>query len=205
MAWLVLAFFFGLSAGVIGKIKGSSFWIWFLIGGVLPVIGTLAALLYRFERTEPRGAEVLMKTPAGDPLVTVNRLGRGRVVFCAVPDLLGLDERLVPAAAHMLEHLLADATPVAVRGDVEYLVNRNERGWVVTLFNNRGVYKPQQGLAEVKRDEYEDVSLSLGGLARADEWTTDEELPVRHDGGADVVRLRVPPGGVRVVELVTKP
>ncbi|MDQ3919179.1 MAG: hypothetical protein M3348_11950, partial [Acidobacteriota bacterium] len=142
--------------------------------------------------------------PAGDPLVTVNRVGRGRVVYCAVPDLLGLDERLVPAAAHMLAHLLADAAPVAVRGDVEYLVNRNARGWVVTLINNRGVYKPQQGLAEVRRDEAADVTLELSSVARADEWTDDEELPVKHETGRDSATLRVPPGGVRVVELVTK-
>jgi len=51
---LVVLFFFGLSAGVIGKIKGSSFWIWFLIGFVLPLIGTIVAVLYRFERAEPR-------------------------------------------------------------------------------------------------------------------------------------------------------
>jgi hypothetical protein len=51
---VVLAFFFGLSAGTIGKIKGSSFFIWFLIGFVLPGLGTLAALLYRFERNEPK-------------------------------------------------------------------------------------------------------------------------------------------------------
>ena len=54
MEFLVILFFFGLSAGVIGKIKGSSFFIWFLIGFVLPVLGTLAALLYRWERNEPR-------------------------------------------------------------------------------------------------------------------------------------------------------
>jgi hypothetical protein len=52
--YIVLAFFCGLSAGVIGKIKGSSFWIWFLIGFVLPVLGTLTAVLYRFEGREPR-------------------------------------------------------------------------------------------------------------------------------------------------------
>ncbi len=51
---LVVLFFFGLSAGVIGKIKGSSFWIWFLVGFVLPLLGTIAAILYRFERAEPR-------------------------------------------------------------------------------------------------------------------------------------------------------
>jgi len=50
----VVLFFFGLSAGAIGKIKGSSFFIWFLIGLVLPLLGTIAALLYRFERNEPR-------------------------------------------------------------------------------------------------------------------------------------------------------
>ena len=54
MEWLVLMFFFGLSAGAIGKIKGSSFFIWFLIGAGLPLIGTIAAILYRFERKEPR-------------------------------------------------------------------------------------------------------------------------------------------------------
>ena len=167
----------------------------------------LAGQVYRYERVEPRGAEVLMKTPSGDPVVTVNRVGRGRLVFCAVPDLLGLDERLVPAAAHLLAHLLADATPVRVTGDVEYLVNRSERGWVVTLINNRGVYKPQQGLAQVNRDETADVSLEMSGLgvARAAEWTTDEELPVRAGGRTDLVTLRVPPGGIRIVELIPKP
>jgi len=54
MEFLVLMFFFGLSAGTIGKIKGSSFFIWFLIGFALPLVGTLAALFYRFEQKEPR-------------------------------------------------------------------------------------------------------------------------------------------------------
>lgn len=56
MAYLVAIFFCGLSAGIIGKLKGSSFWIWFLVGLVLPVIGSVAAALYRNERTETRRA-----------------------------------------------------------------------------------------------------------------------------------------------------
>jgi hypothetical protein len=160
----------------------------------------LSGQVYRYERVEPRGAEVLLKTPSGDPLVTVNRVGRGRVVYCTVPDLLGLDERLVPAAAHLLAHLASDAAPVRVRGEVEYLVNRNTRGWVVTLVNNRGVYKPQQGLAQVNRAESAEVTLEENGASfkRANEWTTNSELKV--NGGA--VSLSVPPGGVRIVELL---
>ena len=54
MEFVVLAFFCGLSAGTIGKLKGSSFWIWFLVGLVLPLLGTIAAIFYRYERDEPR-------------------------------------------------------------------------------------------------------------------------------------------------------
>jgi len=50
--YLVVMFFFGLSAGTIGKIKGGSFLIWFLIGFALPLLGTLAAMLHRWERHE---------------------------------------------------------------------------------------------------------------------------------------------------------
>ena len=35
------------------KGKGSSFWIWFLIGAVLPLLGLIAAILYRVEKNEP--------------------------------------------------------------------------------------------------------------------------------------------------------
>jgi hypothetical protein len=52
--FLVLAFFFGLATGIVGAIKGSSFFLWLLIGFCLPGIGLIAALLYRWERDEPR-------------------------------------------------------------------------------------------------------------------------------------------------------
>jgi hypothetical protein len=54
VAYLILAFSFALAGGLVGRIKGSSFFIWFLISGILPVLGLLAALLYRTERDELR-------------------------------------------------------------------------------------------------------------------------------------------------------
>jgi hypothetical protein len=52
--YLILAFSFGLAGGLVGRMKGSSFFIWFLVSGILPVLGLLAALLYRSERDELR-------------------------------------------------------------------------------------------------------------------------------------------------------
>jgi hypothetical protein len=54
MPYLVICFFFGLAGGFVGKIKGSSFLLWFLISAILPFIGLIAAVLYRYDRDELR-------------------------------------------------------------------------------------------------------------------------------------------------------
>ena len=51
--YLVIAPLFGLATAIIGKGKGSSFWIWLLIGIVLPLLGLIAVVLYRPEKGEP--------------------------------------------------------------------------------------------------------------------------------------------------------
>jgi hypothetical protein len=53
LAYLVIAFAFGISGGIIGKLKGSSFFLWFLISACVPFLGLVAAVLYRNERYEP--------------------------------------------------------------------------------------------------------------------------------------------------------
>lgn len=55
MAYVVIAICFGLAGGIVGKIKGSSFFLWFLISGLIPVLGLMAAIAYRFEREELHG------------------------------------------------------------------------------------------------------------------------------------------------------
>jgi hypothetical protein len=163
----------------------------------------LSGQTFRYDRAEAKGAEPLIVAPNGDPLVTVNKVGRGRVVFIALPDLLGEDERLTPFVAHVLAHLASEATPVKVEGDVEYMINRTTRGWVVTLFNDNGVFKPQQGMAEVDRKASVDVTISLrgSGIANANEWTSERALTVKKQGPSDSVTLNIAAGGIAVVEL----
>jgi hypothetical protein len=54
MAYVVIALCFGLAGGIVGRIKGSSFFLWFLISAVIPVLGLMTAIAYRFEREELR-------------------------------------------------------------------------------------------------------------------------------------------------------
>lgn len=53
MEYAIIAFLFGLSTGLIGRAKGSSFLIWLAVGAVIPIFGLLAVVLYRSEKEEP--------------------------------------------------------------------------------------------------------------------------------------------------------
>lgn len=166
----------------------------------------LSGQVFRYEKIELKGAQALITTEAGDPLVTVNKVGKGALVFSALPDLLGEDERITPFAAHMLAHVFAAATPVKVRGDVEYLINRNDKGWVVTLFNNNGVYKPAHGMAQVDRSAYVTATISLPSqqLQSVTEWISDKPVEVKNQNGEGVVTVSIAPGAVSIVELRTR-
>ncbi len=52
--YVVIAVFFAIAGGIVGRIKGSSFLLWFLISGLVPIFGLAAAILYRYETEEPR-------------------------------------------------------------------------------------------------------------------------------------------------------
>ena len=54
MAYVVIALCFGLAGGIVGKLKGSSFFVWFLISAVVPFLGLITAIAYRVESEELR-------------------------------------------------------------------------------------------------------------------------------------------------------
>jgi ribosomal protein S27AE len=54
MGLLVILFFFGLAGGTVARMKGSSFFIWFLVSFCVPFIGLATAVLYRRDDRELR-------------------------------------------------------------------------------------------------------------------------------------------------------
>ncbi len=166
----------------------------------------LSGQIFRYEKAELKGALPLITSTNGEPFVTVNKVGKGSVIFAAVPNLLGEDERMTPFAAHMLAHVFANATPLKVRGEVEYLVNRNENGWVVTLINNNGVFKTQQGMAQVDRSANVTATITLAGppVLKAWEWINEKEVEVKNQSGQSSLTVTIPPGNLAIIELRIK-
>lgn len=52
--YVVICLAFGVAGGVVGRMKGSSFVLWFLISALIPVLGLLTAVCYRWEDRELR-------------------------------------------------------------------------------------------------------------------------------------------------------
>lgn len=53
MELLFILFTFGLATALIGRAKGSSTWIWFIVGFCLPLLGLITVIAYRGEQDEP--------------------------------------------------------------------------------------------------------------------------------------------------------
>ena len=86
-----------------------------------------------------------------------------------------------------------------------YQLNKTKEGYLVTLVSCRGIDKTQTGLARVDRTAYVDVVLRTPlAVNSAREYTQPRDLAVTSDKDCREVRLRVHPGDVQVVSLLTK-
>ncbi len=155
------------------------------------------------------GLETLYQDEAGRPLAVARSVGRGSVIACTVDALLDRDgAQPAPAARAVLQRLHDECLPVRVEGDIEFALNRTESSWLVTLINNRGVRKDP--LAETTTEDmgrYARVTVTPRVPVRAaNEWLADELMSVSAgENGVREAVVTVPPGGVRILELVTGP
>jgi hypothetical protein len=148
------------------------------------------------------------------PIATRHSLGEGAVILTLVPGMLGDDERAHEAWPYLINGLTRGLMPVTVtlangkplRGEAMYQLNRTKDGWLVALFNSRGVDKTQHGIARVDPRAFVDLVVkSESPIAAAKEWTQPRDLAVTKDADQSAVAVRVHPGDVQVIELRVRP
>ncbi len=55
MLFIAITLVFAVIGGLVGRAKGSSFFVWALVCAIPPYVGLLAVALYRNEHEEPHG------------------------------------------------------------------------------------------------------------------------------------------------------
>jgi hypothetical protein len=160
--------------------------------------------LYRFKeitlsRSVSEGERPLATTPDGKCFCAALDRGAGRLIYLSLPRGMGIDQMAHPVLPHLFAHLTRGLMPVEVRGDVNWLVNRTPTGWLVTLLNPAGQDKPQQGITPTDYRQNRRVSIisRVPVTIARDRLLPDDSLRVN----AGTVKLEVPAGGVRTVEL----
>lgn len=152
---------------------------------------------YRYRTVE--GGRALATTPDGKVFCSAYDRGKGRLIYLSVPRGLGIDRGLHPVVTRLLAHLRHGLMPVEVEGDVQWLVNRAEKSWLVTLLNPAGQTKPQQGIFPTDFRENRTVTIRVPATVTQarDRLLPSDRLSVK-DGA---VRVEVSAGGVRLIEL----
>jgi hypothetical protein len=145
------------------------------------------------------GGRVLATSASGDAVCAAYDRGRGRLIVLGVPYALTVSRQVSPLFAQVLAHVRAGLLPVEVDGDIQWALNQNAAGYVVTLLNPYGQIKPQQGLSPTDYRENRRVTIrARAAIARA----RDRLLPsARLVPRADALELTVEAGGVRIIEL----
>ncbi|MDD5482201.1 MAG: hypothetical protein PHP98_00920 [Kiritimatiellae bacterium] len=167
---------------------------------------------FGYRRLKPISATPLIIRADGDnkkdALATMNEYGKGRVILTA-PDYLyevGSRNRMLNMFGYLMGHLRDELLPVRWEGNVEVLVNRSSRGWVVTLINNEGVLKKGGQKEMIDDTKKADVRVTLNKAAggpevkKIAEWVKGEKLEMRKTGNEAEVKITVPPGDVRILE-----
>lgn len=104
--------------------------------------------------------------------------------------------------AKLLAHLTRDLMPIHVEGQVQWMVNRTDQGWAVTLLNPAGQDKPQQGITPTDYRQNRTVTIrsSLPMSDAQDILLPTDLLQVKSEGsGTHSLECEVTAGGVRII------
>ena len=144
----------------------------------------------------------LADTETGDSFCAFADRDAGRIIVLSVPHGLTISRTLHPASALLLAHLSRQQMPIEVDGDVEWLVNRGDDAWYVTLLNPAGQGKPQQGILPTDYRQNKSVTIRTRfAIQSISDWLAPDEPFSVDEGNNQQMTLTVPAGGVRIIQL----
>ncbi len=114
---------------------------------------------FQFRPLPAEAGRTLASTPDGKIFCAAIDRGKGRLVYLTVPRGLSVSRQAHPVVARLIAHLTRGLMPIEVDGDVQWMLNRTNAGWTVTLINPAGQLKPQQGITPTNFRENRQVTI----------------------------------------------
>ena len=156
------------------------------------------------------GAEILLATPDGKPLVTRQRFGQGHVVVSLQKYLVEEPEINVPkkglsTVACLLSWMRQELLPFSLEGNrpAEITVSRLSCGWRLGIINNQGVYKNGREKPVLAKDEIAWQRIHFPGtLTSVREQISQSEIPFQREAQGTAFEISVAPGGVAILDLI---
>ena len=127
------------------------------------------------------------------------KVGNGSVI------VYGPDFQPDPIGKKIVGDLACVLLPFEVQGDVEYLINRRNSSWVITLINNNGVTKAQHDppMIDASKEQNVTIRYRLGAVSAITSWISDiATSSIPGSNGTSVV-VNLPPGGIEVLEFTS--
>jgi hypothetical protein len=145
------------------------------------------------------GGKAIATDDKGNAMISSIDQGKGRLIYVSIPLGLSMDKHLAPPVTDLFIQAFRGLTPVSVQGDVQWMLNKNATGWMVTIINPYGQEKPQQGITPTDYRQNRTVTVRSKKPIKS---AVDRLLPsdVLTPQG-DTLTVTIPAGGVRIIEI----
>ena len=171
---------------------------------------------FTVSKVDLKGASVIRRNNDGDPLMTCHNYGKGKVLVSLIHymtpwdtarhigyfynSIFGAKIPVHPEIAFVLEKMNKELIPVRVKGDIQYGLNKTEKGWWLYLINNKGVIKFADKMAKYDKSKTAVVTVDLDRLkafSKVKELRSGTVIPVKNNS----FTVKVSPGDVAVLAL----
>lgn len=159
---------------------------------------------FTVEKVQIKNAAVVERDEQGNPILTIASLGKGKILTSLQHYMTNYQKakpfrRNQPLIDKVLRRFAAETLPVKVEGDIQYGINKNQKGWRIYLINNKGVIKftDKEEQHDLKHIKTVKISFPKIKVKKITELFSGKKLELEKG----LLTLQIMPGDIKILEI----